>query len=47
MTDSEKAARLNQLLEAGKTNGYVLYDDIDALLPDDYESGEFRLHARI
>jgi RNA polymerase primary sigma factor len=39
MTDREKAARLSQLLEAGKKNGYVLYDDIDALLPEDYESG--------
>jgi RNA polymerase primary sigma factor len=39
MTDSERAARLNQLVEAGKKNGYILYDDIDALLPEDYESG--------
>ena len=39
MTDGEKAARLIELLEAGKKNGYVLYDDIDALLPEDYESG--------
>ena len=39
MADGERAARLKQLLEAGKKNGYVLYDDIDALLPEDYESG--------
>jgi len=39
MTDGEKAAQLKQLLEAGKKNGYILYDDIDRLLPPDYESG--------
>lgn len=39
MADGETAGRLKQLLEIGKNNGYVLYDDIDALLPEDYESG--------
>jgi RNA polymerase primary sigma factor len=39
MTNGEGAGRLKRLLEAGKKNGYVLYDDIDALLPQDYESG--------
>jgi RNA polymerase primary sigma factor len=39
MTDGERAGRLKRLLEAGKKNGYVLYYDIDALLPEDYESG--------
>jgi len=39
MADRKKAGRLEELLEAGKKNGYVLYDDIDALLPADYESG--------
>lgn len=39
MTDDERAGRLEQLLDAGKKNGFVLYDDIDALLPVDYESG--------
>jgi len=31
--------RVKQLLEAGRKNGYVLYDELDALLPEDYESG--------
>jgi RNA polymerase primary sigma factor len=39
MTDSERAGRLEQLLEAGKRNGYVLYDDLDALLPVGCECG--------
>ena len=39
MADREKAAQLDKFLEAGKANGYVLYDDIEALLPADYDSG--------
>jgi RNA polymerase primary sigma factor len=35
----DKAVQLNQLLRTGKTNGYVLYDDIDKLLPAGYEGG--------
>lgn len=39
MADVERAGRLKQLLQAGKKDGFILYDDIDALLPEDYESG--------
>ena len=30
---------MKELLEAGRRNGYVRYDELDALLPKDYESG--------
>ena len=39
MTIEGKAERLKQLVRAGKTKGYVLYDEIDELLPNDYEGG--------
>lgn len=39
MTNGGNADQLRQLLEGGKNRGYVLYDDLDALLPEDYESG--------
>jgi len=32
-------ARLKQLLERGKSRGFVLYDEIDAFLPVDYRGG--------
>ncbi len=39
VTIEGKAERLKQLVRAGKTKGYVLYDEIDELLPNDYEGG--------
>jgi len=35
----DKSVQLKQLLRTGKTKGYVLYDDIDGLLPAGYEGG--------
>jgi RNA polymerase primary sigma factor len=34
-----KTEQLKQLVRNGKTNGYVLYGEIDKLLPNDYEGG--------
>jgi RNA polymerase primary sigma factor len=39
MTNDDTAVKLTQLLSAGKKTGYVLYDDIDKLLPADYDGG--------
>src|SRR6266849_8999195 len=39
VTIEGKAEQLKQLARAGKTKGYVLYDEIDELLPNDYEGG--------
>ncbi len=39
MTIEDKAEQLKQLVRAGKTKGYVLYDEIDELLPNNYEGG--------
>lgn len=39
MVINEKAVQLKELLHAGKIKGYVLYDDIDELLPKGYEGG--------
>jgi len=35
----EKYSRLKQLMDAGKEKGYVLYDDVSDLLPDELGSG--------
>jgi RNA polymerase primary sigma factor len=35
----EKFGRLKQLMEAGKAKGYVLYDEVNDLLPDDLAAG--------
>ena len=35
----DRATGLKKLIQTGKQKGYVLYDDIDELLPDDYEGG--------
>jgi len=35
----DRANRLKQLIESGKTKGYILYDDIDELLPENYKGG--------
>src|SRR6266566_2712253 len=37
--DDETIRRLKELITAGKNKGYVLYDDIDDLLPEDYAGG--------
>jgi len=39
VADNGKDDRLKQLVEAGKTRGYVLYDEVDQLLPEDVEAG--------
>ena len=39
MATDDKTLQLKRLLRTGKTKGYVLYDDIDALLPAGYEGG--------
>jgi len=36
----EKHGRLQQLVDAGKEKGFLLYDDINEVLPDDVTSGE-------
>jgi RNA polymerase primary sigma factor len=39
VTIEDKAEQLKQLVVTGKTKGYVLYDEIDELLPKGYEGG--------
>jgi len=39
VTIEGKAEQLKQLVRTGKTKGYVLYDEIDELLPNGYEGG--------
>jgi len=39
VTIEDKAEQLRQLVRTGKTKGYVLYDEIDKLLPIGYEGG--------
>ncbi len=39
MAIEDKFDRLKQLVDAGKEKGYVLYDDVSELLPDDISSG--------
>jgi RNA polymerase primary sigma factor len=35
----DKFGRLKQLMESGKSKGYVLYDEVNELLPDDLNAG--------
>jgi RNA polymerase primary sigma factor len=35
----DRVARLKQLMDTGKNKGYLLYDEIDELLPEHYEGG--------
>jgi hypothetical protein len=35
----DKSEQLKQLVRMGKTRGFVLYDEIDDLLPPGYEGG--------
>lgn len=39
VTIEDKAEQLKQLVRTGKTKGYVLYDELDELLPAGYEGG--------
>ena len=39
MAVEEKHGRLKRLMDAGKEKGYVLYDEIDDILPDNLASG--------
>jgi RNA polymerase primary sigma factor len=39
MKNDDEAVKLTQLLSAGKTKGYVLYDDVDKLLSADCDGG--------
>jgi len=39
MATNDNAEPLKHLLHSGKTKGYVLYDEIDQLLPAGYEGG--------
>jgi RNA polymerase primary sigma factor len=39
VTTNDKAEKLKQLVRNGKTKGYVLYDEIDGLLPAGCEGG--------
>jgi RNA polymerase primary sigma factor len=35
----EKFGRLKQLMDTGKEKGYVLYDEVNELLTEDYSGG--------
>lgn len=39
MPTNDKAEQLKHLVHRGKTKGYVLYDEIDQVLPAGYEGG--------
>ncbi|HOK47999.1 MAG TPA: RNA polymerase sigma factor region1.1 domain-containing protein, partial [Bryobacteraceae bacterium] len=39
MAIEDKYDRLKQLMDAGKEKGYVLYDEVSELLPDDIPPG--------
>ena len=39
MATNDKYDRLKQLMEAGKEKGFVLYDEVNELLPDDMAAG--------
>ena len=39
MASSDKFGRMKQLMSAGKEKGYVLYDDVNDLLAEDYPGG--------
>jgi RNA polymerase primary sigma factor len=39
MTIDDKTEPLKELVRLGKAKGYVIYDEIDTLLPRDYEGG--------
>ncbi len=39
VASDEKYGRLKQLMDTGKEKGYVLYDEVNELLPDDFSGG--------
>jgi len=39
VASDEKIGRIRNLVEAGKEKGYLLYDDVSEILPDDLSSG--------
>ncbi|HBY62032.1 MAG TPA: RNA polymerase sigma factor RpoD, partial [Solibacterales bacterium] len=39
MTGDEKFGRIQQLMSLGKEKGFVLYDDVNELIPEDVTSG--------
>ncbi len=39
MASDDKFGRLRQLVDSGKEKGYVLYDEVNELLPDDIATG--------
>lgn len=39
MATEDKFGRLKQLMEIGKEKGYVLYDEVNDLLPEDLTAG--------
>jgi RNA polymerase primary sigma factor len=39
VASEDRDAQLKLLIDAGKERGYVLYDEIDGLLPENYEGG--------
>ncbi|MFN0101211.1 MAG: RNA polymerase sigma factor RpoD [Bryobacteraceae bacterium] len=39
MASEEKTGRIRNLVEAGKEKGYLLYDDVSEILPDDLGAG--------
>ena len=39
MSSDDKFGRLRQLVDSGKEKGYVLYDEVNDLLPDDISTG--------
>src|ERR1700691_3169480 len=39
VASSEKFGRMKQLMSTGKEKGYVLYDDVNDLLAEDYPGG--------
>ena len=39
LASDDKFGRLRQLVDSGKEKGYVLYDEVNELLPDDFATG--------
>ena len=39
MATDDKYGRLKQLMEVGKEKGFVLYDEVNELLAEDFSSG--------
>ncbi|MGH9628710.1 MAG: RNA polymerase sigma factor region1.1 domain-containing protein, partial [Bryobacteraceae bacterium] len=39
MANDDKFGRLRQLVDSGKEKGFVLYDEVNELLPDELTAG--------